>query len=339
MQLESQIICIADNDPSYWGQKTSNYDVISPARIKNEAFDKIVVTTISGRETVANQLDDMGLTRNLDYVLIGRYPQTYIAAVKQFLNDVDVDSVLRGAHCLHIGPGGFLGFEVLLYCLGAEKVYSIDKLPFDIRFPEITGLENDYDQVKEALIDIVGSEQLGRGCLARYEDVFIKKGGRLQIDSNKIEFSHPMDICRMTYPSNSFDLIISFSVLEHVTECEAALSEVARCLKPNGISYQTVVTQDHRSFSNVGDTGPFAFRQYSSKDWDGIARKRFYQNRLLPVEWKHLHEKKKLSIQQYRIENRFDLDDETMNTFHSDFTSFSKQELCEADCTIIAKKI
>lgn len=335
---DSQIIAVTDNDPSYWGQKLYHYDIITPARLTDMQFDKIIVTTISGREAISAQLENMGFKHHYDYILIGRYPQTYIGNIKRFLGDIDGNFLLKGAHCLHIGPGGFLGLEILLYSLGAEKVYSIDNLPFDIRFPQISGLEEDYDGVKETLIDIVGDDQSAHYAFDRYEDVFIQKRDRIYIDENKVEYRHPMDMCNMTYKDNSFDLVISFSVLEHVLEPEAAVSEAARCLKPGGICYHTVVTQDHRSFSKVGNNGPFAYRQYNPEEWDRIATNRFYQNRLLPLEWKRLHEKNRFSIQTYYVENRFGLNDETVDNFHSDFKCFSKQELCEADCLIVVQK-
>ena len=335
---DSQIIAVTDNDPSYWGQNLYHYDIIEPTRLTDMQFDKIVVTTISGREAIAVQLENMGFKHHYDYILIGRYPQTYIGNIKRFLGEIDSNFVLKGTRCLHIGPGGFLGLEILLYSLGAEKVYSIDNLPFGIRFPEIIGLEEDYDGVKETLIGIIGDEKLRKDALCRYDDVFIRKGGRIKIDSNKVDFSHPMDMCHMNYKADSFDLVISFSVLEHVLEPEAAVSEVARCLKPGGICYHTVVTQDHRSFSKVGENGPFSYREYSSEEWDRIAMNRFHQNRLMPAEWKRLHEKNSLYIKKYRIENRFEFDDRTFDTFHSDFKCFSKQELSEVDCLIVAQK-
>jgi len=336
--LDSRIIAVTDNDPSYWGQKLFNYEIIPPAQIKSMPFDKIVVTTISGRETVSQQLNSMGLSYNQDYILIGRYPRTYIGNFKHFLKQCDAKSMLEGAHCLHIGPGGFLGFEILLYCLGAEKVYSIDNLPFDIHYPRITELGSDYKGVKDTLIEIIDDEDLLQNALIRYDSLFLQQNGHLLLDHHKIEFHHPEDVCSMNFEPNSFDLAISFSVLEHVEDPEAAVFEISRCLKPGGISFQTILTQDHRSFSKAADFGPFAYREYGPETWHRIAKNRFYQNRILPIEWRRMHEQSGLFINKYVVENMFELDRKTFDKFHSDFKSFSKQELREADCIIIGKK-
>ena len=45
------------------------------------------------------------------------------------------------------------------------------------------------------------------------------------------------NICKSTFPSNSFDLVFSWNVLEHIQQPELAISEIYRILKPNGIIY------------------------------------------------------------------------------------------------------
>ena len=42
------------------------------------------------------------------------------------------------------------------------------------------------------------------------------------------------DLTALTFPDNSFDYILSFDVMEHVSDDIAALKEVYRCLKPGG---------------------------------------------------------------------------------------------------------
>jgi SAM-dependent methyltransferase len=44
-----------------------------------------------------------------------------------------------------------------------------------------------------------------------------------------------MDITALGYKENSFDIVTSFEVIEHITEQEIFISEVARVLKPEGV--------------------------------------------------------------------------------------------------------
>ena len=42
------------------------------------------------------------------------------------------------------------------------------------------------------------------------------------------------DLCDLQFADNSFDVVISFHVLEHIPDDRAALREIHRVLKPNG---------------------------------------------------------------------------------------------------------
>jgi SAM-dependent methyltransferase len=42
------------------------------------------------------------------------------------------------------------------------------------------------------------------------------------------------DLLKVKFPENSFDLIVGFSVFEHIRDCRPILREMSRILKPNG---------------------------------------------------------------------------------------------------------
>jgi SAM-dependent methyltransferase len=337
-KLRNEVVCIADNDPTYWGHDLQGYKIIPPEKIGNQKFDKIIVTSISGRETIAHQLEGMGFTQGRDYILAGRYPSTYRGNFENFLKNLPLKPELNGARCLHIGPGGFLGIEVLLYCLGAEKVYSIDRLTFGIDFPDITKSSNDYMRIKKNLNTCLFNGQSRLHALERFKKIFFQKDAHLYIDRDRIEYIWPMDVCDMAFAENSFELVLSFAVLEHVHDPASAVSKIARVLKPGSLCFHTVVTQDHRSFSKVSDYTPFSFRSHDPASWENITRKRFYQNRLLPVEWKNLFEENGLKVVKYGVMNNMAIDDEIYDSFHEDFKKFSRMELGEVNCCIAAIK-
>lgn len=336
--LKVKIVSISDNDSSYWGKTLLGHEIIPPRQLRQKTFDMILVTSISGRTSIAHQLDCMGFQYGEDYLLIGSYPTACADRFREFLNEIGDISSLQGSTLLHVGPGGFLGLETLFYAFGARKVYSIDKNKFGINYPNITTLQQDYAKVSGDIAKFTPDNDGKESALGRFSDIFIYEEGQVFLDPKKIEFVYPMDICKLSFEEKSFDYVLSFGVLEHVADSEAAVSELMRVLKPGGTCFHTIVTQDHRSFSKIEGYTPFSFRSYSTQEWEKIAGSRFYQSRILPVEWKRFFEGNGFDITKFVIREKVEIDDQMASTFHSDFKKFSLEELSQVDCTIVARK-
>ena len=335
---ESQVVAITDNDSTYWGKTLDGYEIVSPESLLHMPFDKIVVSSVSGREVIANQLERMGFSNPRDYILIGRFPPTYRENFKRIENLLAGVAPLTGTECLHIGPGGFLGLETLLYSFGASRVRSIDKFSFGIHYPNISPLLNSYTEVKESISVFARTAIQEDEAHRRFDQIFYTESQNTYIDSEKIEYTYPADICSSGVPDSRFDLVLSFGVLEHVSDPATALSEITRCTRLGGTSLHLIVTRDHRSNSGVNGNSPFAFRSHSYDEWEAISNQKFYQNRLLPIEWFQLFEKNGFTIQRYEVYDAVDIDDRLLASFHSDFNRFSRTELGEVDCLIVAKK-
>src|SRR5437660_12608686 len=72
------------------------------------------------------------------------------------------------------------------------------------------------------------------------------------------------DGVRLPFPDDTFDVVYSSSVLEHVTNLPALLAEVARVTRPNGRSLHTVPTPVWRAWTIVThpiDPWKFAYRR------------------------------------------------------------------------------
>ncbi len=61
----------------------------------------------------------------------------------------------------------------------------------------------------------------------------------LNFKSDKTEFVTG-DICKLDFPDNSFDTIVSLETLEHIADPKTALKELSRVLKSNGLFIGTV---------------------------------------------------------------------------------------------------
>ena len=330
------LMAICDNDPSLHGKWFFGVEVIHPEELKALDCDLILVTSISGRDQIADQLEKMGFVRNRDFFLVGRYPDAYLPAMTLIqehyfrLGWPGADSV-----CLNVGPGGSFSLEILLYCYGFNRVVSIDVNRFGANYPKLSSdCYTRYMAIRNDLIALT-NESKKNVVLERFDSLFVRKNDHLFFDQNRIEFLYPMDICSLSLPDNTFDFIFSSGVLEHVKDPERAVSEIMRVLKIEGIALHRIITQDHRSFSAASDCHAFSFRNYSKEAWTGSTTMKFYQNRLLPVEWKSLFLKHGLGIEYFNIEKRAQIDDEMAAQFHPDFLVFSRADLEAVNCVIL----
>jgi len=335
----NEIAFITDNDASFWGKRLHGYEIRPPHHLKESTFDRIVVTSVSEREAISIQLRSMGYQEGRDFSLIGRYPKAYLKNFEILSQNLPASFSLKDKRVLHVGPGGFLGLEILLYCLGAERTCSIDKFGFGIHYPDITDCQEEYLEIRET-IDTSDKfdEKRHPQALHRFETLFERNKNRTLLATDKIAYHYPMDVCDLDFPDQSFDVVFSSAVLEHINEPPAAVKEMARVLKKGGLMLNTVVTRDHRSFSKIKGYHPFSFRTYSADKWEEICSNKFYQNRLLPIEWKRLFETCGLTLLKYSVETVLEIDERMFETFHPDFRRFSREALGEIDCMILAIK-
>lgn len=84
---------------------------------------------------------------------------------------------------------------------------------------------------------------------------------------------HEMDMCDVSLPSDCFDFVVSWSVLEHIEQDGKASQEMHRLLKPGGIFAGTV------DFGRPEESRPVS-RLYSNAT--------FEERIVTPAGWKHV---------------------------------------------------
>lgn len=332
---DARISGLVDNDVSIHGNSFNGLDIFHPERLKDVSFDLIIVTSISGRDSIACQLESMGFNEGVNFFLVGRYPDSFLPAIDLFVRYYPKDPELfMGSSCLNIGPGGRFDLEILFYCYGAHVVFSIDKYRFGNQYPDVSEKMDDLKNVRKYIFNIK-DESYRKYMLKRFDSLFIHGKNRCRLDEDKIRFVYPMDVCEMRFPDNSFDFVFSSGVFEHVKFPERAVSEIMRVLKSGGVTLNKVITTDHRSYLKCSDYNPFSFRIYSEQEWENISSKKFYQNRVIPAQWRRMFIENGMTISAFEVENILNIDDFNYNEFHSDFKVFSKSELGETDCIIV----
>lgn len=336
--IKTDIVCITDNDTSLHGKLFKDYSIIAPEDIKGIDFDKILVTSVSGRDAISKQLIDHGYVEDKQFYLVGKFPSSPVQIFEKYFNSDERIELLADTICLNVGPGGLLGFEVLLYCFGAKKIISIDKNSFGISYPDVTSIYNDYVYIEKYLENY--QDVLKRDILLkRFSSLFLKHDGKIKIDENKILFQLSTDLCETNLRTRKFDFVFTSGVLEHVENPKKAVMEIYRILKYGGISVNNIITQDHRSFSCVSGYDPVSFRVYTHKEWDALSKKKFFQNRMLPVEWRNLFNSTFMQDCNYFVDDYFEVDNEKYLAFDDSFKGFSLQELSELNCFLVSEKL
>lgn len=125
--------------------------------------------------------------------------------------------VIENSNILELGCH-FGGVSYLLAEMGAKEVYATD-------FTGYKANAADSDNNSEKVLNDIDNEL----NIARNEY------GKLFKNRNTVKFLND-DICDSKLPESHFDLIISFDVLEHISNPEKAFANISKILKDDGIA-------------------------------------------------------------------------------------------------------
>lgn len=335
--LKLNVCGIVDNNRSLHGKQLFGHLVYSPHALTVSRQDVILVTSVSGKDSISVQLENLGFRSGRDFICIGRYPSGYAYNIRQLVSVQDLGE-LDGKRCLHVGPGGFLGLEMCLYAFGAAEVYSVDKFSFGYQEQGMTTRKSEYQAVRVCLQEVSFSEAKARERQARFDSLLVENKNSSMIDPSKILYSYPVDVESMPFEDGFFDCVYSFALLEHVENPETAVRELARVTRPGGKNLHTIVTGDHRSFSAFKEFHPFSFRLVCDEEWRKTVKDAFYQNRLMPVQWRALFQKEGFRIVYSGVDEHLDVDLYDYELFHADFAGYNKEELGEVGCKLFLIK-
>lgn len=336
LELQMEFIGIADNDKTMHGKILRGIPIIDPGAIPSIQCSKIIVTTISGKEDVSIQLNKYGFAENSDFFCIGKYPEASFSNIKILMRlDKQFPILTPRPKILHVGPGGFLGMECCLYALGCKTV-SIDAYSFGMKYPDVTSTYKEYQQVFDDFLSSNADQSELEVFKSRFESIFTINKGSIILDSSVLEYHYPYRFSSLPVSDSSFDVVLSFAVLEHVKSPHAVVSEIKRVLKPNGLSVQRIITQDHRSFSKLQGYHPLSYLNHSGHEWEEINKDKFYQNRLLPEEWRSLFSQYNFEIACYNTLKSYTLSDDDYSHLHPSSMDTIQTRHQAVNCDLIA---
>lgn len=191
----------------------------------------------------------------------------------------EVRQLRLAGNALEIGTGQFMAHAACLYVCGFDRVLTVDRYRQLVVSYARASMENPV---------------LARRFLAPWvsHDAFMDRWRRLhatgfspdRLAAIGIEYRAPFDAGALADEAQRFDLVFSYTVLEHVPPADlpALLATTSRLLAPGGVALHFVDLEDHRDPRDA----PFAFLSPASS-WDA-AQCGERGNRLRLTDWRRL---------------------------------------------------
>lgn len=175
---------------------------------------------------------------------------------------------LKGKDVLEVGPGDNLGVALLLLAKGARTVTCIDGFA-----PNFDANHNSH--IYRAIYNGLNAEER-----ERVKDVVtLQSDGTAAVGGDRLlsRYGVPMDSVTTPLGSQSYDIVISRAVLEHLGNLEMGWKNMVRCLRLDGEMWHKV---DFRCHNLFGQIHPLYFLTISDTLWNLISRPDPTMNRL-----------------------------------------------------------
>jgi 2-polyprenyl-3-methyl-5-hydroxy-6-metoxy-1,4-benzoquinol methylase len=132
-----------------------------------------------------------------------------------------------------------------------------------------------------------GREVLDAGCGVGYGSAYLAEVASrvvaVDIDPESIAYARERyaapnvefrlgDLRALELESDSFDVVTSFEVIEHLREQEAFVDELARVLRPDGV---LVISTPNAQQTDDAPANPFHLRELSRADFEALLGERF----------------------------------------------------------------
>jgi SAM-dependent methyltransferase len=172
----------------------------------------------------------------------------------------DDDGYLTGKRILEVGPGDNLGVALMLLAMGAESVTCLDGF---------APRSNEYKnrQVYAALYQAMTEEQRIRVKDIVRED---SAGGMAVFGKRLVAYYEaPVERRHPALAPDSYDVIISRAVLEHLADVRRGWANMVRSLKANGEMWHKVDFRSHKMFDRIH---PLYFLTIDERLWRLISR-------------------------------------------------------------------
>lgn len=180
---------------------------------------------------------------------------------------------------LEYGPGDILGVALLLYAYGAKTINCVDRFP-------LNKISEKNIQVYRSLIDHLQGNEKQRAAHA------FNTPGNPESGFNPTVINYSVTKNGLSGNTNTYDLILSRAVLEHVNDLDATFLDIKNALKPGGKSIHKVDLKSH----GLDRYRPFDFLTWSDTCYQLMYSHKGFPNRWRVNKYKQAADNAKLSI-------------------------------------------
>lgn len=203
---------------------------------------------------------------------------------------------VRGKSVLEIGPGSDLGTGLILLANGIERYSAIDINPLAHFAPR-----HFYDLL---LLEIERRMPGADMTLLRNELSYL-----CSAKPDRLNYIHAGDLSVLSTMPESFDIVVSQAVFEHVTDIEDMFTELTRAVKKGGYMIAEIDLQAHTRW--IRDKDPLNIYRYSDavyamfsfKGSPNRLRPQVYIGALQKLGWSDIQFIPKLKLSSEKMDN------------------------------------
>ncbi|MFN0185172.1 MAG: class I SAM-dependent methyltransferase [Aquabacterium sp.] len=251
----------------------------------------------------------------------------------QMLHDAGIS--VAGRSVLEIGTGWLPVFPVCFLLAGAREVHTFDlrrHMRDDARATVLTHIEPLLGEIAQ------GSGEPEPVVRGRWQALRQQASTGAATDLG-IRYHAPADASATGLPDGSVDLIVSNSVLEHVspTVLHPLMRESARLIGESGHVLHSVNCGDHYAYFDRR-ISPIHYLRFSNADWRRWNNDILYQNRLRPSDFIQAARSSGLEILHDIQTVRHALMQQSPPPVIAEaFRHYSEEDLCTTSVTFLAR--
>jgi SAM-dependent methyltransferase len=235
---------------------------------------------------------------------------------------------ITDAQVLEIGPGGNVGSSLLMLLAGAQRVTCIDRMPW------VRGTQ--LDHLYTAIIAQAAQDPATYLVAPQFlEQARSDPKGLAESLLDRIVYRAPESINTTTLPDSTFDFIFSNACFEHFADPGTAIAQIARLIRPGGVTSHQIDLRDHRDFGR-----PLGHLRYSERMW-WLANVRLpngVRNRWRASEYYASFEQNGLELVQRSATQSTVVTEEQRQRFNKHFRDMTLEDLSVIDILVVAIK-